>query len=1231
MNRTKLCRTLLTGAFALLPLLAGLAHADDTAVYLSGTNVISDEKPSILIILDNSGSMTSEVPNSSEPWNKNTTYSGSYDASRIYWTTSTCASIGSTTTQWFPASKNRCNNSQTPLTDNGSYQDRIAYWSSAGGTTKWASLKAGDNNPTHVDCLTDYTNTDPNTGGLGYPTNTGKDTNNVNITGPYTTTKSLANIISPAKKTLPTGGANWSSFSQPRLCTGNYMNYATSPAAQNKTRIQLAAQVTKDIIDTTANVRFGLEIFNRNAPTDSYNGGRIVSAIKDMTDANKTALKAIVDTVETQVTNGNGTWTPLSETLWEAYRYFAGKTVDYGDDDTTQTPARDKCAEGYNVDPTQCTYTGTYTSPFEFACQQAYIILVTDGEPTKDNHANTTSRIRSLSGLGTCDNTGNISDGYCLDDLAGWMYNNDVLASRNGTQKVSTYTIRIKGATETDSGLLTETAAQGGGKAYLAETSQAITSSFQAAVSEILSINTSFAAPSLSVNAFNKLFNRNSVYFSLFKPETTARWNGNIKNFGIKNCLKSEADLGNCASDDCVKSTDATLCYFGKIIDANKKLVIDPATSRIKDTACSIWSDCSTKADGAEVNLGGSGSKVPARASRVMFTYTSATAPNNTALNVDAHKLVDANTALTLAMLGIAPASTGNATADAATDAAARTARINWIRGQDLTDENSNGNITEDRWKFGDALHSRPLTVSYGGTDANAVIKIFVGSNDGGLHMINESTGVEEWAFIPPELLTPLQGTLNADAASGTPPHPYGLDGTPTAWVYDKNDDGIIDPAQGDFVRIFIGMRRGGSNIYAFDVTPTGICTTSSCTVNPKYMWQIKGGVAGDFAKLAETWSAPSVTYIRHGTGGIASERKAVLIFGGGYNSTQDNTWGPDEIMTGPNAGKGLGTGNAIFIVDPTDGSRLWWASATGSGATKELANMNFSIPSDIALLDANGDGETDRLYVGDMGGQLWRIDLGATLAKDVNAGTTGARLLVVADSDATTTADNRKFFYPPDVAQVTDTTFSSITDYDMVTIGSGDREDPLNTVPHNQLYAVRDTLISSKIPDNFTPLTVSDLYDATANKIQDGSAAEKAAALTALKAAKGWFIDLSETATSWMGEKALAPSVTLNGVVYFTTYLPADPNANTTCAPQEGTGRLYALNLLNAAAAMEQTGDNTLNKLDRTVDLGGGIPSELVPVFQETGVTGLVGVGGGAVDYNPNIRLPRVKTFWHQ
>lgn len=1186
MNHIKLYRSLLTGSFTLLLILAGAAQAEDTDVYLSGAGVIADERPNILIVFDDSGSMDDIVEGSGEQYNPATTYTGNFLDSKIYWST-----IGVSTddaagySQSFDKVNNRCSTSLPNLASGGFYQgDYIGRWDAA--KKQWVDL-AANNNPTYVDCKQDVTKSDTGTDGLGYPRNS-----KGGINGPYVSNKSQSNV-------------NWGNLKRPRLYTANYLNWYYTPGTQSKSRLQIAKEVIKNIVDGTVNVRFGLMTFNRNTPTDSYNGGRVVSNIQDMTDANKTALKSTVDSLIAS------DFTPLSETMWEAYRYFAGLSVDYGDDDPTETPVRDKCAEGYNADPALCTYTGTYTSPFNYACQQSYIIYMTDGLPTKDSHAN--SKIQALPGVGTCDNPGGLGTGYCLDDLAGYMYNNDLYAARNGTQRVVTYVIGF----QIDSGLLEQAATKGHGKYYTSNTAAGLTSAFQSALSDILSINTSFAAPSLSVNAFNKLFNRNSVYFSLFKPESTARWNGNIKKFNLRTCTQAQITAGTCTP--------------GEIIDADGVKAIDDATSRILATACSEWSGCTGGTgtdDGSEITIGGAGKNVPARADRAIFTYTGASAPSNVSLNVDAHKLVDANADITLAMLGITPASTGDPVADAATDAAARTARINWLRGQDIYDEDNDTVTTEDRWKFGDALHGRPLTVTFGGTDASPIIKLFVGSNDGGLRMINEVTGVEEWAFIPPEMLNPLQGQLAVDAESGEPPHPYGLDGTPTAWVYDKDGDGIIEPSAGDFVRVFIGMRRGGNNIYALDVTPDDSCTLPS-KICPKYMWRIKGGLPDtDFAKLAQTWSAPLVTRIRFGTGGGAGNAdnvaKTVLLFGGGYYTAQDNAaWGADDA-----AGTGVGTGNAIYIVDPADGSRIWWASATGSGADLPLANMTFSIPSDVALLDSNGDGETDRLYVGDMGGQLWRIDLGATLRKNNNGGSTGARLAVLADG--TTDANKRKFFYSPDVAQVVDTTFSSVEDYNMVTIASGDREEPLNSAVHDQLYAIRDTLILGKIPSDFTPLTVSNLYNATANLIQDGDGEQKAAALTDLQGAQGWYVNLIKD-TSWVGEKALASSLILDNVVYYTTYLPAEIGAQVSCEPQEGKGYLYALNLLNAEAALEQTGDDTLNKVDRILDLGGGIPSEVVPVFQETGVTALVGVGGGAHRFDPDIKLPRVKTFWRQ
>ena len=38
---------------------------------------------------------------------------------------------------------------------------------------------------------------------------------------------------------------------------------------------------------------------------------------------------------------------------------------------------------------------------------------------------------------------------------------------------------------------------------------------------------------------------------------------------------------------------------------------------------------------------------------------------------------------------------------------------------------------------------------------------------------------------------------------------------------------------------------------------------------------------------------------------------------------------------------------------------------------------MKYCIPGDITPIDVNGDGLIERLYAGDVGGEIWRFDIG--------------------------------------------------------------------------------------------------------------------------------------------------------------------------------------------------------------------------------------------------------------
>ncbi len=1232
-------------------------NARDTDVYLMSPTVSRDDSPNVMIILDNSGSMNTIITTTRPAYDPAIDYcTGDLDtltgisganagkpsncssiSGRIFWSfpnsNGDVNPPSTSSSRWFTSSKNYCIDSLSALNSGGGGKygsTKIARWDDTGSSSNknWKSLSGkSDSTIKYVDCQADGTTNGQTTGDNTFPRNS--------TTFAYTSTSSQA--------------FNWANFTSgdtPTLYNSNYMNYWNNSALSTSlSRLRVAKDAVKSIIDANKSIRFGLTVFNSNNTTP--HGGRVLMRIDTMDDARRITMKNIVESLTAS------TYTPLAETMWEAYRYYAGLSVAYGNPSPDQSPHQDSCAQ--NISNAACNNGGVYDaiaagdsayndgiyiSPFKYGCQTAYIIYVTDGDPTNDTDANGSTKITGLSGLSSCDGSS------CLDDLAGWVHDNDVYTGLPGKQIVTTYTIGFGGGISASGlALLQQAAAKGGGQYYNADNADQLSSALQGALTNILAANASFTAPSLSVNAFNKLYNRDDVYFALFKPSSSVYWDGNIKRFKLCN------------------TTDVTSysCTFGDVIDVNNAIAIDNQTSKIKATAVSYWG---TAADGPEVTQGGAGAQITqnTKVPRTLYTYrgsytglTSSTpATPVTVVATSGNSVYDA-AVTTPTILGLATTATS-------TDV---TTLINWMRGQDAYDKDVNGNTTETRsWNFADPLHSRPVAVTYGAEpdvlgkpDPNKpIIKLFVGTNDGMVRIINNSTGQEEWAFIPNEMLS--QQYALSQGADGT--HISGLDDSPVFLTNDVNNDGIIDPAT-DKVYMYIGMRRGGRNIYAFDVTPPVKLTTQTQTstdmITPKLMWVIEGGT-GNFAKLGQTWSRPKVVRIRAKcTASVCSdgnpatddsESRMVLIFGGGYDTNQDN-----GIPAGTDT-----MGNAIYIVDPFTGSRIWWASSD-TGANLVLSGMQYSIPSEITAIDTNSDKSVDRLYVGDTGGELWRLDLGDQIGAPSADGSSGYMFADVgctgstraANCSATTNQNRRKFFYPPDVAQVKDSNYSASENYDLVAIGSGDREDPLdlltsNLIPvqeavHNRLYAFRDynykTGAPVSTPSALTDNPSGDLYDATANKLGTLTGAALQAEIdTYVKTSKGWYIDLMEAnnvtltnglTTKWVGEKVLAKTLIYNGVLFATTFIPAnDSTAQNTCQANEGEGRYYEINYLTGTPAYDLNGDSIL---DRFAIAGGGIPSEVIIVIRDGGVTGLVGTSGGAKQVAPPGGSNRYKTFW--
>ena len=339
-------------------------------------------------------------------------------------------------------------------------------------------------------------------------------------------------------------------------------------------------------------------------------------------------------------------------------------------------------------------------------------------------------------------------------------------------------------------------------------------------------------APAITVNQFNRLNHRSELFFSLFKPQDSVRWSGNLKGYLLK-------------------GTPAVLT------GVNGEPVIDESTGYFNEMAQSLWSPT---IDGSNVEEGGAASQLDANPdNRNIYTYLGAYSPNiNQSLINAANGFHEDNQQITKDHVG------------ARTDEK-RNLVLRWARGFDLKDNDNDGNLLESRRQMGDIIHSSPRVVTYGGTDKNPDSLIFFGTNEGFLHAIDTQSGKEVFSFIPKETMKNLTRLYDNTAQGGKI---YGLDSTPTIWVQDKDADGNIEKADGDHVYLYFGMRRGGKSLYALDITDKNA---------PSLLWAIEGG-SNDYKDLGQTWSKPAKTQIMINE----TELRDVLVFGGGFDTNQE-------------------------------------------------------------------------------------------------------------------------------------------------------------------------------------------------------------------------------------------------------------------------------------------------------------------------------------------------------
>ena len=382
--------------------------------------------------------------------------------------------------------------------------------------------------------------------------------------------------------------------------------------------------------------------------------------------------------------------------------------------------------------------------------------------------------------------------------------------------------------------------------------------------------------------------------------------------------------------------------------------------------------------------------------------------------------------------------------------------------------------------QMGAVMHSKPVLITQSGTTAyndetgdltytDRDDLIVFGTTQGLLHIVragktrtDSNAGKEVFTFMPNEMVeNQSQGFLNQTQQGGT--LNYGIDGQWTAYTeyVTKSTSTAYEPevtVKGGKQWLYGGLRMGGRSYYALDLSDV---TSGGGT--PKLKFKIDPANSTDSAirYMGQSWSKPTLTWVNW-----QGERKLVMLVGGGY----DKDMYESNINYSPSSSIDKGAG--VYMFDADDGSLLWWSSANvGSNSTQNNAtyaeNMKRSVVSQIKAIDRNNDGLADHLYFGDLGGQVWRVDLNASSkAGDTeNFANRAVRIL-----DMSAAAKVPRFYSTP-----TFTIHNSVNGYfGVLTIGSGNLSYPMSAENQNDaLYVVYDKDVTKR---NLSVLKASEL-----------------------------------------------------------------------------------------------------------------------------------------------------------
>ena len=859
------------GRIAAALILAGMAGTVQTAplsIVETPLFLVGNVEPNIMLMIDNSGSMTNIVPDA--PYNPATTYLASCPVASIM--------PGGAT------SLATLNNSET-------FDVNV---SAAGAVTL---IKSGSGSGTYT-----------------YGTGAGRRCFNPSL---LYNARLYANGTSAPY--VPAGGY------LDAVYTGNYLNWYLGTSASSyanpatfptsgadrgrksgtRSRLEVVRTSASNLVDSLGSeYRVGFSAYNGST------GGRLIETVDTLTPAKKTLLKNDINAL-----TASGS-TPLAETLSSIGRYFStgssGSLTVHpdGPGTTTETPANlfhdiQNCTSAPITAANQCPGASAYAAPIQYFCQKSFAVLLTDGRPTNDRDIH--ALLRDYSGdcaAGLCDATSNgttlpggpmtnTPGGDCptnrhflacdngtkvgrryegsgsdyLDDVALGLQDMDLrpdLSKPSGStisdkNNVVTYMIGFADEEVKDDPLVKDTASRGGGEFKLASNSAELISAFDAIAATI-------AASSASSSALAANSTSIQTTALLYQARFDSRdWSGSLSAYQVKDDGSPGIEYWNAAK---ITTNTNTKGGVRNIFTLNggikQKLSVGVAPT---NALLAALDNGVADADAGEKDtldwILGSHSKEKDKGGTLRKRER------------------------TLADLS----------------------KEEWVLG-DIVNSDPNYEKDED-YGYSTLPSGTPGQSSYAGFVAGKASRaavLYVGANDGMLHAFEASTGSDSgkeiFAHIPYGVYGKLKG-LTSDSFT----HKYLVDGPPQvgdAYL------GLSTGSTGWNTILVSGLGGGGKSVFALDVTSPTTFTKD------QIMWEFTE------TDLGLTYSQPQIALVD-----ISGTKTWVAIFGNGYNSTNENAFlYVVDLATGSqlaklSAGGGPGNGLSTPVLHDADGDKI--------------------------------------------------------------------------------------------------------------------------------------------------------------------------------------------------------------------------------------------------------------------------------------------------------------------